>query len=85
MPDQVRDEETVGLESSTNGRSRGSHEYCGKHLCVRDFVRFRLVILEGDGDGQYTEAMKVINIKDGTEACHVLFFQRYIVKGSRKE
>jgi hypothetical protein len=43
------------------------------------------VILEGDGDGQETEAMKVIKIKNGTEACHVGFLQRYIVKGSRKE
>jgi hypothetical protein len=43
------------------------------------------VILEGDGDCQDTEAMKVIKIKDGTEACHVGFLQRCIVKGSRKE
>jgi hypothetical protein len=81
----VRDGEIVGLESSTNGRSCGSHECCGKHLCVGDFVRFRLVILEGDGDGQDTEAMKVINIKDRKEACHVGFLLRYIVNGSRKE
>jgi hypothetical protein len=71
MPDEVRDGEIVGLESSTNGRSCGSHECCGKYLCVGDFVRFRLVILEGDGDGQDTEVTKVIKIKDGTEACHV--------------
>jgi hypothetical protein len=85
MPDEVRDGEIVGLESSTNGRSCGSHECCGKHLCVRDLVRFRLVILEGDGDGQDTEAMKVIKIKDVTESCHVRFLQRYIVNGARKE
>jgi hypothetical protein len=66
MPDEVRDGEIVGLESSTNGRSCGSHECCGKHRCVGDFVRFRLVILEGDGYGQDTEAMKEIKIKDGT-------------------
>jgi hypothetical protein len=70
MPDEVRDGEIVGLESSTNGRSCGSHECCGKHLCVGDFVRFRLVILEGDG--QDTDAMKVIKIKDGTEWKHVM-------------
>jgi hypothetical protein len=29
--------------------------------------------------------MKVIKIKDGTEACNAVFLQRYIVKGSRKE
>jgi hypothetical protein len=52
---------------------------------IGDLVRFCLVILEGDGDGQDTEAMKVINIKDGTEACHVGLYQRYILKGSRKE
>jgi hypothetical protein len=85
MPDEVRDGEIVGLESSTNGRSCGSHECCGNYLCVRDLVRFRLVIIEGDGDGQDTEAMKVIKIKDGTEAHHVRFLQRYIVKGSSKE
>jgi hypothetical protein len=85
MPDEVRDGEIVWLESSTNGRSCGSHECCGKHLCVGDLVRFRLVILEGSDDGQDTEAMKVINIKDGTEACHVGFLQRYIVKGARME
>jgi hypothetical protein len=66
MSDEVRDGEIVGLESSTNGCSCGSHECCGKHLCVEDLVRFRLVILEGDGDGQDTDAMKVIKIKDGT-------------------
>jgi hypothetical protein len=60
MPDEVRDGEIVGLESSTNGSSCGSYGCCGKHLCVGDFVRFRLVILEGDGDGQDTEAMKMI-------------------------
>jgi hypothetical protein len=43
------------------------------------------VILEGAGDGQDTEAMKVIKIKDVTEACHVGFLQRYIAKVSRKE
>jgi hypothetical protein len=85
MPDGVRDGEIVGLESSTNGRSCGSHEWCWKHLFVGDFVRFRLVILEGDGDGQDTEAVKVIKIKDGTEACHLGFLQSYIVKGSRKK
>jgi hypothetical protein len=85
MPDEVRDGEIVGLESSTNGRSCGSHECCGKHLCVGDLVVFCLVILEGGGDGQDTEAMKVIKIKDGTEVCHVGFLQRYIVKGARKE
>jgi hypothetical protein len=85
MPDEVRDGEIVELESITNGRSCGSHECCGKHLCVGDLVIFRLVILEGDGDGQDTEAMKVIKIKDVTEACHVGFLQRYIVKGARKE
>jgi hypothetical protein len=71
MPDEVRDGEIVGLEFSTNGRSCGSHECCGKHLCVEDLVRFCLAILEGDGDGQDTEAMKLIKIKDVTEACHV--------------
>jgi hypothetical protein len=85
MSDEVRDGEIVGLESSTNGRYCGYHGCCGKHLCVGDLVRFRLVILEGDGDGQDTEAMKVIKIKYGTEACHVGFLQRYIVKGSMKE
>jgi hypothetical protein len=85
MPDEVRDGELMGLESSTNGCSCGSHECCEKHLCVADLVRFRLVILEGDGDGQDTEAMKVVKIKDGTEACHVEFLQRYIVKRARKE
>jgi hypothetical protein len=85
MPDELRGGEIMGLEFSTNGRSCGSHECCGKHLCVGDFVRFRLVILEGDGDGQYTEAMKLIKIKDGTEAFHVGFPQRCIVKGARKE
>jgi uncharacterized protein YcbX len=43
------------------------------------------VILDGAGDGQVTEAMKVIKIKDGTEAYNVGFLQRYIVKGARKE
>jgi hypothetical protein len=85
MPDEVTDWEIVGLESSTNRCSCGSHECCGKHLCVGDFVRFRLVILEGDDDGQDTEAITVIKIKDGTEACHVGFLHRYIVKGSRRE
>jgi hypothetical protein len=75
----------MGLESSTNGRSCGSHECCGKHICVGDLVRFRLVILEGAGDGQDTEAMKVIKIKDGTESFHVGFLHRYILKGARKE
>jgi hypothetical protein len=81
----VRDGEIVGLEFSTNGRSCGSHECCGKHICVGDLVRSRLVIIEGDVNGQDTEAMKVIKIKDEMEACHVGFLQRYIVKGSRKE
>jgi hypothetical protein len=85
MRDEVRYGEIAGLESSTNGRSCGSHECCGKHLCVGNLVRFCLVILEGDGDGQDTEAMKVIKIKDGTETFHVGFLQRYFVKGSRKE
>jgi hypothetical protein len=58
---------------------------CGKHLCVGDLVRFRLVIIEGAGDGQDTEAMKMIKIKDGTEARHVGFLHRYIAKGARKE
>jgi hypothetical protein len=43
------------------------------------------MILEGDGDGQNTEAMKMINIKDATEACDVGFLQRYILKGSMKD
>jgi hypothetical protein len=85
MPDGVRDGEILELGSSTNGRYFGSHDCCEKHLCVGDLVSFRLVILEGDGDDQDTEAMKVIKIKDGTEACRVVFLQRYIVKGSRKE
>jgi hypothetical protein len=38
------------MESSTNGRSGMSHEYCGKHLCVGDLVRFHLAILVGDGN-----------------------------------
>jgi hypothetical protein len=37
MPDEVIYGEIVGLESSTNGRSCGSHEFCGKRLCVGDF------------------------------------------------
>jgi hypothetical protein len=68
MPDEVRDGETVGMESSTNGLSCGSHECCGKHVCVVDLISFGLVILEGDGYGQATEAMKVIKSKDGGSA-----------------
>jgi hypothetical protein len=85
IPDEVRDGEIVGLESSTNERSCGSHECCGKHLCVGDLVIFRLVILEGGIDGQDTYTMKLIKIKDETEACHIGFLQRYIVKGAMKE
>jgi hypothetical protein len=85
MPDEMRDAEIVGLDSGTHGRSCRSHECYGKHLCVGFWVRFSLVILEGDGDGQYTEATKAIKIKDGTECCHVGFLQRHIKKGARKE
>jgi hypothetical protein len=75
----------MGLDSSTI-RSYGSHECCGKHLCVGAFVRLRLVILEGDGDGQYTDnMMKVIKIKDGTEYCYAGSLQWYITKRARKE
>jgi hypothetical protein len=43
------------------------------------------VILEGGGDGQEAEAMKVIKIKDSTEGCHVGFLQWHIIKGARQE
>jgi hypothetical protein len=69
MPDEMRDGAIVGLDSITNKCSCASHECCGKHLYVADLVRFGLVILEGDGygDGQDTEATKVIKIKNRTE------------------
>jgi hypothetical protein len=69
MPDKVRYGKMVGMESSTHIRSCESQGFYRKHLCVGDSARFILVILEGDGDGKYTESIQVI--KDVTEACRV--------------
>jgi hypothetical protein len=78
-----RDGEIVGLASGESGRACESHEICGHHLAVGDLVKFKVVVLEQEGEVE--TKIKVIKIRDGTEGCHVGFLPRHIVHGSRME
>ena len=78
-----RDGEIVGLASGESGRACESHEICGHHLAVGDLVKFKVVVLEQEGEVE--TKIKVIKIRDGTEGCHIGFLLRHIVHGSRKE
>jgi hypothetical protein len=56
---------------------------CGELLAVGDLVKFKLVVLEVDGEEE--EEIKAIKIRDGTESCHVGFLPRHFVDERRKE
>jgi hypothetical protein len=76
----VRDGEIIGSASGESGRSCESHEVHGDHVVVGDLVKFKLVVIEVDG-----EEDEAIKIRDSMKSCHVGFFPRHFVHGRRKE
>jgi hypothetical protein len=74
----TKDGEIVGLKASNNGRSCVSHDCCGIHLNLDDLVRFRFTIIEREGRTE--QAVKAVQIRDGTETCTVGFLPTNIVQ-----
>jgi hypothetical protein len=52
---------------------------CGELLAVGDLVKFKLVVIEVDGEEE--EELKAIKIQDGTESLHVVLLPRHLVHG----
>jgi hypothetical protein len=75
----VRDGEIIGIASRESGSYCESHEVCGDHVAVGDLVKFKLVVIEVDGEKD--EAIKAIKIRDGTETCHIDFLPRHFFHG----
>jgi hypothetical protein len=68
------DFEIVGLFSSSNGRFCCMHKTCGEHVCVGDVLRLvKTIIVIGTTS---EEAIKLVKIIDGTDACTVGFIPR---------
>ena len=78
---EVGDGEMVGLHAISNGRSCSSHACCGAYISGNDLVRFKLVII--DYNGQSQEAIACHRIQNGAETCLVGFLPRNIVARSR--
>jgi hypothetical protein len=79
----VKDGDTIGIARGESGRSCESHEVCGEHVAVGDWVTFKLVVIEVDGDEE--EAINAINILYGTESCRVGFLPCQFVHGRRNK
>jgi hypothetical protein len=78
-----RDDEIVGIAIGESGRNCERHEVSGDHVAVDDFFKFKLVVVEVDGEEE--DAIKAIKIRDDTESFHVGFLPCHFVHGSRKE
>ncbi len=73
------DFEIVGLLQANNGRSCCQHAICGVHLENGDLVRLvNCVVTVQDEEGQpaLEEAIKIVKIIDGADACTVGFVPR---------
>jgi hypothetical protein len=66
--------EIVGLNSATSGRSCNIHEICGDHLRQGDVCRllFCNIMIQNVA----TEAIKVVKVVNGLDACMVGFVPR---------
>eukprot|EP00474_Spongospora_subterranea_P004922 CRZ05380.1 hypothetical protein [Spongospora subterranea] len=80
--DNVGVGEIVGLHSDSNGRSCESHGTCGNWVNEGDLIRFKVVIV--DFDGQVEQAIACHRIRDGVESCRVGFLQRSLVARSKE-
>jgi hypothetical protein len=72
--------EIVGLHHNSQGRSCTMHEHCGKHVLEGDVLRLVRVVLQVTQDKEPEEAIKLVKIVDGTEACVVGFVPRAFAK-----
>jgi hypothetical protein len=83
VDDKVPDFEIVGLHHNSNGRSCCQHTTCGMHVSVGDVLRLLHVVVRIREEGQPEDAIKMVKIIDGTEACCVGFVPRPFAKTER--
>jgi len=76
------DVDVVGCDDGSNGRSCASHVVCGTHLKVGDVVIFRWAVIPFNDEAE--EVIEVYVIRDGSQACHVGFLPRRLVKQKEK-
>ena len=72
-----KDGEIYGLNASSNRRSCEQHQVCGKEIFPNDLVRFKFSVLEFNGEIE--RAIKVVQVRDGTEMCTVGYLPRHII------
>jgi hypothetical protein len=72
------DLEIVGLYANNNGRSCTIHTMCGDHVKVGDVLRLVKTVVTING--HLEDAIKLIKIIDGADACTVAFIPRLQVR-----
>jgi hypothetical protein len=78
-PEILSDFQFVGLYGSSNGRRCDRHQCCGQHIQIGDLVRMKktvVTITDHHKVETVEEAIKVVKIEDGVEACTVGFIPR---------
>jgi hypothetical protein len=73
----------IGIAIGEIGYSCEIHKVCVEHVGVGDLVKFKIVVIEVDGEGE--GASKAIKIRDGAESCNVGFLSHHFIYGRRKE
>jgi hypothetical protein len=72
--------EIVGLHHNSQGRCCVMHSHCGMHVLEGDVLRLVRVVTQISDDCEPEEAIKVVKIIDGVEACTVGFIPRAYAK-----
>ena len=75
------DGEVVGLRDKTNGRQCKLHACCGDNIRPGSIVTFKLAMVFCHGKEE--EAIKVVHVVDGKEACTVGFLPKIIFKNKK--
>jgi hypothetical protein len=70
--------EIVGMYGDSNGRCCAEHDECGRHLDVGDICR--LVRTQVRINSEEEDAIALVKLVDGTEACTVGFVPRAMLK-----
>ena len=76
------DVDVVGCDDGDNGRSCASHIVCGTHLHTGDVIIFRWAVIPINDEAE--EVIKAFVIRDGSQACHVGFLPRRLIKQKEK-
>jgi hypothetical protein len=78
--DKVPQFEVVGLHHNTKGCRCCIHSHCGKHLRPNDILCLVYFVAQIRNDAEPEDAIKLVKIVDGTEACTVGFIPRSFAK-----